>query len=191
MYHCRKLVRNKIIDTYNKYMKLDFPKDELKPLSRILSSLDKEQYICYGIFEGEQLCGYAYFATLTENNKIYYLLDYFATVNGMRGNGIGSAFLKMLYNEINDVEIVLCEAENPLETTGDELILRNRRIDFYLKNHFIDTGVTASIFDVDFIILELDLGKSHSKDDIRTYYSKLYKSFLPDRLYNKFVVIQQ
>lgn len=189
MYDCRILVRNEIINIYNRHMKYDFPKNELKPLSLILCSLDKEQYTCYGIFKGELLCGYACFAALTENNKTYYLLDYFATVSEMRGNGIGSAFLNMLYDELTDVEMVLCEAENPLETTGEEYILRNRRIDFYISNNFIDTGVTASIFGVDYVILELDLSKAHSKDNIRTFYSKLYKSFLFANLYNKFVVI--
>ncbi len=74
MYYCRTLTKDEIKDTYNRYMKKDFPKDELKPLSRILRSLEKEQYICYSIFSGDSLCGYAYIVSLTEAGKTYCLL---------------------------------------------------------------------------------------------------------------------
>ena len=116
MYHCRSLTREEITDTYNRHMKKYFPKDELKPLSRILFSLDKEQYICYGIFNNETLCGYAFFASIIEDGKTYYLLDYFATVEEFRGQGIGSEFLKLLYDKVSNVEMVLCEAETPVGT---------------------------------------------------------------------------
>lgn len=189
MYHCRMLTESEIADTYNRYMRYDFPKDELKPLSRILSSLEKDEYICYGIFEGDELCGYAYFVSLTEDGKKYCLLDYFATVNGLRGQGIGTEFLNMLYDEFKGVEALLCEAESTNTAVRSEADIRRRRIAFYLRNRFIDTGVTASVFGVEFVILELDLNKDHSGDEIRSYYSRLYKSFLPERFYNKFVRI--
>lgn len=189
MYPCRTLTREEITDTHNKHMKNDFPKDELKPLSRIIFSLDKDQYICYGIFNDDILCGYAYFASIIEDGKTYYLLDYFATVEEFRGQGIGSEFLSLLYDKISNVEMVLCEAETPDVTTGDEYNIRSRRIAFYLNNNFINTGVKASVFGVDFVLLELNFGKKHTKDDIRNYYSKLYRSFLPEKMYNKFVKI--
>ena len=182
MRQCRTLTRAEIIDTYNVHMKNDFPEDELKSLSMILSSLDREQYICYGIFSDNVLCGYAYFAVLNEGKK-YYLLDYFATVDGMRGKGIGSEFLEMLSGQLSDAEMVICEAETPDGTTGEELETRNRRIDFYLRNRYVDTGVKAVAFGVDFVLLELDLGKKHDKDEVRDYYLKLYKSFLPENLF--------
>ena len=189
MYHCRTLTREEITDTYNKHMNKDFPKDELKPLSRILFSLDNGQYICYGIFNGDPLCGYAYFASIIEDGKTYYLLDYFATVEEFRGQGIGSEFLSLLYDKISNVEMVLCEAETPDGTTGSEYNIRSRRIAFYLNNNYIYTDVTASAFGVDFVLLELDLSKKHTKDDIRNYYSKLYRGFLPEKMYNKFVKV--
>ena len=189
MYYCRTLTKDEIADTYKRYMKKDFPRDELKPLSRILSSLEKDQYICYGIFSGESLCGYAYLVSLTEEGKKYYLLDYFATVKKLRGQGIGSEFLKMLSKEVCSAEMLLCEAESTNNVSGDEARIRNRRIAFYLRNGFIDTGVTASVFGVEFVILELDLGKCHTKEQVRENYARLYRSFLPERLYRLFVRI--
>lgn len=189
MYHCRTLTRDEITVTYNKHMKKDFSKDELKPLSRIFFSLDKGQYICYGIFNDDTLCGYAFFASIIEDGKTYYLLDYFAAVEGFRGQGVGSEFLKLLYDKIRDGEMVLCEAETPIGTTGDEYNIRNRRIAFYLNNRFIDTGVTASAFGVDFVLLELDLGRKHDQQDIRHYYAALYRSFLPAHLFKRFIKV--
>ncbi len=189
MYQCRTLTRNEIADTYNRYMKNDFPKDELKPLARIFYSLDNGQYVCYGIFDEDKLCGYAYFAVLNEDRK-YYLLDYFATVDGMRGKGVGSEFLAMLYSQLSDAEMVICEAESPDGTAGEKLELRKRRIDFYLHNRYIATGVNATAFCVDFVLLELDLGKKHSKDEVREYYLKLYRSFLPEKMFKENIKVQ-
>ena len=188
MHKCRTLTRNEIADTYNRYMKNDFPKDELKPLARIFYSLDNGQYVCYGIFDEDKLCGYAYFAVLNEDRK-YYLLDYFATVDGMRGKGIGSAFLEMLYCQMTDAEMVICEAETPDGTVGEEFEMRTRRIDFYLRNRYIATGVNATAFGVDFVLLELDLGKKHNKDEVREYYLKLYRSFLPEKMFKEHIKV--
>lgn len=181
MYHCRVLVPDEISDTYNRHMKKDFPKNELKPLPRIFDSMEKGQYICYGIFEETTLCGYAYYATITDNGKKYYLLDYFAVVSDMRDRGIGSEFLSMLHGNMSDVEMVLCEAETPSAVSGEERRKRERRIEFYLRNNFIDTGVAASAFGVDYTVLELGLGKKHTVSEIRKYYSRLYRSFLPEK----------
>lgn len=190
MYYCRILTRDEITSVYNSYMKNDFPKDELKPLSMIVKALDNEQYFCYGIFNDDNLCGYAYFVSLIIGSKQYCLLDYFAVLSNMRDKGIGSEFLQLLHNKLKDIEMIICESEDPAGTTGDELDIRYRRIAFYLRNRFINTGVTASVFGVNYILLELDLDKEHTNDDIRTYYSKLYRSFLTENLYNKFVKVK-
>lgn len=124
------------------------------------------------------------------DSKQYCLLDYFAVLSNMRHKGIGSEFLQLLHNELKDIEMIICESEDPAGTTGDELDVRQRRIVFYLRNHFINTGVTASVFGVNYILLEFDLDKEHTNDDIMTYYSKLYRSFLTENLYNKFVKVK-
>lgn len=49
MYNCRILTWEETASVYDSYMKHDFPSDELKPLSMIKKSLDKDEYFCYGI----------------------------------------------------------------------------------------------------------------------------------------------
>ena len=142
MYNCRKLTRKEIESVYSLYMKKDFPKDELKPLSMINRSLDKGQYFCYGIFDDDKLCGYACFVSIDIDSKQCCLLDYFAVLSDMRDKGIGSAFLRLLKDELDPAEIVLCESESPEGTENDELVTRKRRIAFVCpadksKNHCV------------------------------------------------------
>ena len=41
------------------------------------------------------------------------------------------------------------------------------------------TDLTSTIFGADYRILEVPLGSSHSADEIRDIYTKLYQSILP------------
>ena len=94
MYYCRKLTNDEIASVYDLYVKQDFPANDLKPFSIIEKSLEKGQYFCCGIFNGDKFCGYACFVTLLIESKEYCLLDYFAVISDMRGQGIGSEFLR-------------------------------------------------------------------------------------------------
>ena len=71
MYYCRKLTNDEIASVYDLYMKKDFPANELKPFSIIEKSLEKGQYFCCGIFNGDKFCGYACFVTLLTESKEY------------------------------------------------------------------------------------------------------------------------
>ncbi|MGB4090558.1 MAG: GNAT family N-acetyltransferase [Ruminococcus flavefaciens] len=189
MYNCRILTWEEIASVYDSYMKHDFPSDELKPLSMIKKSLDKDEYFCYGIFSGDKLCGYACFVSLIIDEKQYCLLDYFATVSGLRGKGVGSEFLHLLRNKLKNAEMVICESEDPMGTSEEEFDIRHRRIAFYLRNHFVETGVTAEIFSVNYVLLELDTGQKHTETETRDHYARMYRSFLPEKLYSRFVKI--
>ena len=187
MYYCRKLTNDEIASVYDLYMKKDFPANELKPFSIIEKSLEKGQYFCCGIFNGDKFCGYACFVTLLTESKEYCLLDYFAVISDMRGQGIGSEFLRLLKDILKGTEMVICEAENPSGSEEDELIIRQRRVNFYLRNGFVETGVTASVYGVDYILLDFDLGRKHTKDEIRMRYADLYKSFISKTRFDELV----
>lgn len=188
MYHCRQLETEQIEQVYQNCMTKDFPKNELKPLETIKKSIERGEYECYGIFsETEELCGYAYFVKLNIEGGKNYLLDYFATVESKRRQGIGTEFLHQLSWLINDAESIICEIENPdyAENPYDKE-LRERRAEFYHKCGFIDTNVTARVFGVEFRLLEMLRKEPHKKKFIRRAYSALYKSFLPKLYYYLF-----
>lgn len=178
MYFVKKLDMSEITAVYNEHMKFDFPPDELKPLSIITGLIKKENYICYGIYEKENICGYACFATASINDEICCLLDYFAVVRGMRNKGTGSQFLNLLKDFLTQYSLVICEVENPDYSTGDERVIRNKRIDFYLRNGFIKTDLTAKVFGVDYNLLVYNSDKNHSNDEIKLSYRKIYTNFL-------------
>ena len=41
-------------------MKRDFSKTELKPFAMIRAALKRKEYICYGMYSGEDILGYAF-----------------------------------------------------------------------------------------------------------------------------------
>ena len=47
---------------YRTRLKKDFARNELKPLSSIRRSWKKGAYDCYGLFDGDEILGYAFFA---------------------------------------------------------------------------------------------------------------------------------
>ena len=65
--HIRTLEKDEIIDLYSKYLEVDFPDDELKPLSIMLDSLEKGIYDCIGLFESDRILAYAYFVHINND----------------------------------------------------------------------------------------------------------------------------
>lgn len=67
----------------------------------------------------------------------------------------------------------------------EELIIRERRLAFYLRNGLISTGVNALCFTVPYRILEFESGSGcpHSEDEIKDLYRLIYKTMLPPEMY--------
>lgn len=143
------LTKEEIIDIYNKYMVEDFPPDELKPLSSMLSMLDRGIYACYGLFKGETLLAYAYLTVLDD----IVLVDYLAVVKEVRGSGIGSQFLLELKGLLKD-KIIIIECENPdFAISESDKTTKIRRIEFYKRGGFVVSDVTTNLFGVEYVIL--------------------------------------
>lgn len=184
------LDKNQIINIYNSRMVNDFPRDELRPLKLILGPYKKGIYVCYGLFDNEtdELLGYAFFV----KNENDYLFDYLAIADGKRGSGIGTKFLELLREEFQCSDSVIGEVEDPVCAQNEsDRENRKRRLYFYLSNGYIDTGVRVKLFGVDYIILEMDLGKKHDKDTITELYTSHYKKMLTKLLFKRMVCIKQ
>ena len=112
---------------YKSRLESDFAKDELKPLSAMKESWGKGDYDCYGLFEGKEILGYAFFVSNGDNC----LLDYFAIKEDRRNEGPGSIFLKQLAACMEKEKYVIVEVEDPDQANSfDEKTLRNRRLQF-------------------------------------------------------------
>lgn len=175
-----------VTQVYQERMTADFPPDELKPLSRIRQALSEGRYFCAGLFEGEALLAYGFFVILREQGDTELLLDYFAVDAAGRGQGIGSAFLRMLPEQFPDAGAVLIESESPETAKNDaERILRERRIRFYLHNGCLDSGIRTAVFGVRYQILELPLRNTHTPEQLRQIYAGLYRQILPPEMFRE------
>ena len=178
----RTLTAGQVEETYRTRMTLDFPADELKPLSRITDAISRGGYACTGFFEGDTLLAYAFFVITGRE----YLLDYFAVSADCRGTGVGSRFLTALKSRLPQESLVIVEVEHPaFAADADDRRMRERRRDFYLRNGCRDTGEEACVFGTEYRLLELPLHAPHRADEIRAAYLRLYESLLPPAMFRR------
>ena len=89
-------------------------------------------------------------------------------------------FLKHLADCFPDAACIVGEVEDPDKAlTADEREIRKRRLQFYLRNGYRETGVKARVRGAYFRILEVPTGKMHSDAQILHAYKELYRSFFP------------
>lgn len=178
----RLLTEYQVRRVYREDLKASFPDDERKPLAMILRALRAGCYVCYGLFEGRSIRAYAFFGLHGD----LYLLDYLGTFRAYRSRGYGSRLLQLLQEPLQEAGCVLAEVEDPADSEDpDERTLRSRRRDFYLRNGFVDTGVTADTFGVCYRLLELPKKAPHTQGEIRSRYLHYYESILPPAMFRE------
>ena len=135
-----------LTELYERDLKIDFPPTELKPLLIMLTLMEEQRYQALGLFEGDELLGYALFGL--EPGVPLALLDYLGILRGKRSRGIGSAFLDLLADYYRDYRGIFGEAEAPDAGDPAEEELRRRRLGFYLRNGFRYGGYDCALFGV-------------------------------------------
>ena len=161
---------------YRERLKNDFARNERRPLASLRRSWEKGAYECYGLFEGAEILGYAFFACLGKR----FLFDYLAIADGHRDQGLGSLFLHQLSRQLESADCVVGEVEDPDSADDPEsLALRERRLRFYLRSGYRETTLRSTVFGADYRILELPCGKNHTAEELRQAYTELYRSILP------------
>jgi len=161
---------------YQQRLKKDFPRNERKPLASMRRSWKNDAYDCYGLFEGDEILGYAFFVRLKND----YLLDYFAIDVNRRDAGFGSIFLQQVSACLAHANCVIVEVEDPDKAKDAKTrALRERRLQFYVRNGCRETDLTAVVFGADYRILEMPAKASHTTEELRLIYSDLYRSILP------------
>ncbi len=165
---------------YRQYMRKDFPLQELRPWQAMKKAWDRGVYSAFGYYENETLLAYASFYDCSMHP--YSLLDYLAVMPRLRGQGIGSAFLKELLPLGSVNKDIFIEAESPaLAREEKEKHTREKRVAFYEKNGARTTGINCRLFGVDYTLLyypkqgEIQT-KKVSLQQIRDLYADLYGS---------------
>ena len=84
---------------------------------------------------------------------------------------------------------MIVEVETPACGSDEaERKLRQRRMNFYLRNGFRDTGMDVSVFGVRFRLLELVHGAPHDRQELLTRYMNIYRYVLPEDLFRANVI---
>lgn len=124
-----------------------FPDNERKPFGMIREKHRKKRTDVWVVDEDGKFSGLA----ITMNSADLVLLDYFAICREKRGNGLGSASLKALFEKYRGKRFFL-EVES-LAVVADNTEERRRRKQFYRNNGMSELGVYARLFGVEFELL--------------------------------------
>lgn len=188
-YTVKKLAEDALAEIYHTYMKQDFPQSELKPLSHILHSAEAGFGFSLGIYEEEELAGYAVFI-LCEETKCA-LLDYFAILKDKRGGGLGhraiSLFETYFEENLPQVDGMYIESERISAAENEEQRrIRQRRIAFYLSCGCEMTAFRSVLFGVDYSVLYRRFGTEGQEGSIEAL-DALYKKMFKPEHYDRFV----
>ena len=188
-YTVKRLTEDALAEIYSNYMKQDFPRSELKPLSHILRSAEAGFGFSLGIYEEEELAGYAVFI-LCEETKCA-LLDYFAILKDRRGSGLGhraiSLFETYFEENLPQVDGMYIESERVSAAENEEQRLtRQRRIAFYRSCGCEMTVLRSVLFGVDYSVLYKPIGKRGQAASM-TALDTLYKKMFKPEHYDRFV----
>lgn len=176
----KKLNIRDVIVIYRKSLKHEFPANERRPLIMIIKGMLAGTYECLGAFCEGRLLGYAFFL----KHKDDYLWDYLAVLKKYRCKGVGSKIIQSVREYYKSADSVIGEVENPAYAKNDkDKEIMTRRLQFYLRNDCVDTGVRAVTFGARFIIIQL-AGKKMDVSSVEQLYRMHYKLSLPRRLYD-------
>lgn len=180
-YITRKLTSfHQVESLYRSRLVKDFADDERKPLAAMRASWEKGNYACYGLFDGEEIAGYAFFIRCGKSC----MLDYFAIREDRRNEGLGSVFLKQLAAAMENEECVIIEVEDPDEALSfEDKTQRTRRLQFYLRNGCLKTALKSTVFGVPYRILEASNGAPHTAGELSAAYTDIYRSTLPEAFF--------
>ncbi len=186
--YLRKLTLSDTEKIYQEHMTADFPPAELKPLSRICSLWEQDQYRGFGLERDGVLLGYAFF--FQTGGQGLPLLDYLAICRGGRGQGLGSSFLKLLRQEYRQVPGFLLEAEDPaFARDSEDRRTRERRLSFYFRAGLRRARVDARVYGVDYAILVLETGEPLSEQTLLQALETDYRGLFPERAFREHVRI--
>lgn len=176
----KRLSVEEIETIYQTRMQEDFPPDELRPLSSILTLHDQGHYFALGYVEHDVLLAYAFFAKDKASSSA--MLDYYAVTPESRGMGIGGKFLSGFQGPLSAMGIshVVLEVERVECGETDEIReVRTRRIRFYQRNHCRMSHVSSCLFGVQYCVMQLPFDEDPLSDEaLKTTLLSIYDLIL-------------
>lgn len=151
-----------------------FPRCERKPFSMICKMFRNKKTDVWYCTDNGQFVGLA----ITINSEDAILLDYFAMDKKLRGKGYGSAILNSVIIHYAP-KTVFGEIETVFDDCED-LELRIRRKQFYLRNGLKEMGVMVYLFGVKMELLTSD--ETMTFEEYRDFYKNNYSQWAADHI---------
>ncbi len=184
----KRLELDELVKVYEERLILDFPPEELKPLSVLTSLMQRGLYLCYGLFDEGEMVAYAFFMRVEGYRDI--LIDYLAVSAKSRGKGYGSRFLTLMKEELMEFDSIIFEVESGKSAnTSEEVEICQKRLEFYKKNGLQDTSLRVSLFGIDMKLLYLPLRNAPSDQGIKDVLDFIYDEFFGVELHKEKVII--
>lgn len=152
-----------------------FPRSERKPFSMIYKMSRKGKTDVWYCTDEGKFIGIA----ITINGPDSILLDYFAITEQNRNGGYGSKILRSVIEEYAPKPI-FGEIENVIDP-GEDLELRKRRKQFYLRNGLKEMGVMVMLFGVKMELL--GTGKPMTFEEYRSFYRDNYSPWAAEHIH--------
>lgn len=172
---------------YEKHMIRDFPPAERKPFAMIREGMENGSYEFLALQTQNELAGYA--VLVSQGRQSAVLLDYYAVVPPLRGQGTGAAGLALLRQYYSGKkENILIESEYPGE--APDPALAERRLAFYARAGCRGTAIAERLFGVRYNIFSLDCsekGAARSVQRLENDLAQIYKAMMPPEVFAKYV----
>ena len=163
-----------------------FPPSELKPLKSMLTLMEGSRYEALGMYDENGMHGYA--LTWLEPGIPFALLDYFGTLEGQRGSGLGTKMLDLLAEHYKNYRGIFGEAEGVFSPDPEEAKLQQRRLDFYSRNGFRYGGYDCALFGVHYLTL-IRGNEDVTAEELLDAHQRIYRSGIPPQAYEQFIQI--
>ena len=151
-----------------------FPRCERKPFSMIYKMSRAGKTDTWYVTDQGRFVGLA----ITINGPDRILLDYFAIADQHRNGGYGSQILRQLIQHY-EPKSLFGEIENVIDE-GDDLPLRKRRKQFYLRNGLKEMGVMVYLFGVKMELI--GTGTPLTFEEYRSFYADNYSQWAADHI---------
>ena len=115
-------------------------------------------------------------------------LDYFGTLEGQRGSGLGTKMLNLLAEHYRNYRGIFGEAEGVFSPDPEEAKLQQRRLDFYSRNGFRYGGYDCALFGVHYLTL-IRGNEDVTAEELLDAHQRIYKSGIPPKIYDQFIQI--
>ena len=135
-----------------------FPEDEQIPWKDLMRLIEEMPLDFTAYYDGEEFIGF----TIVYPRKTFNWYWYFAVREELRGKGYGQQILSQLIERYKGQTCVL-DMESPTQVC-ENIIQRQRRHQFYLRNGFRDTNIYRTYNDITMTIMMRGEGTFTMKD---------------------------